>query len=184
MIDNEPINVSSRAAPDFVDMNGDGKKDLIVGSMEGFIKVYPNVSGQGRPTFSRPYKASFKDGSPIKVGTRSAPRLFDWDNDGRDDLLIGEVMGYVYFLKDTGTRDEPVFERAERLRLTDGKPLIYPPRGSRSRLTITDWDDDGISDILVGGMDGRIMLFRGSGKPLSIKRREWVRIRLSERFGK
>jgi len=182
MMGDRPINVESRAAPDLVDVDGDGKRDLMVGSMDGFIMVYPNEGDQKKPRFSNPYKMVFKDGRPINVGTRSAPRLFDWDNDGLKDLLIGEVRGYVYFIKNTGSEDKPIFLKAERLRLEDGRPLRYPVKGARSRLTITDWDGDGISDIILGGIDGRVILFRGTGEPLRIKRREWIKIRLLERF--
>ncbi len=177
-----PINVGSRAAPDFVDLNGDGRKDLVVGNMDGFIMVYTNVGVEGRPAFSGPYKLSLKGGSPINVGTRSAPRLFDWDGDGLKDLLIGEVRGYVYFIKNTGTEDKPLFIKAERLRLEDGRPLKYPLKGARSRLAVTDWDDDGVPDLIVGGMDGRLMFYKGTGRPLKIKRWRWLKMRFLERF--
>jgi hypothetical protein len=182
MMGDRPISVRSRAAPDLVDINGDGRKDLMVGGKDGFIMIYPDTGNQEEPRFSGSYKMSFKDGRPINVGTRSAPRFFDWDNDGLKDLLIGEAMGYVYFIKDTGSKDKPVFLKAERLRLEDGRALRYPLKGARSRLTVADWDGDRIPDIILGGMDGRVMLFRGTGEPLRIKRREWIKMRLLERF--
>lgn len=182
MIDGRPISVGGRATPDLIDWNGDGKDDLIVGSVDGYIWVFLNVGDNKMPSFSHPSKVMFKDGRPVNVGGRSAPRVFDWDRDGRNDMLIGEVMGYVYFLRNVGTNDAPAFNRAERLRLINGISLKYPVKGARSRLSITDWDNDGIYDLVLGGMDGRVMLFKGSDKPLRIKLKDWIIIRLKERF--
>jgi len=184
MAGGKPVGVGSRAAPDLVDINGDGRRDLIVGSMDGFIMVYPNIGARGRPVFSGSYKLTFKDGSPINVGTRSAPRFFDWDGDGLRDMLVGELMGYVYFIRNTGTDNRPFYNKAVKLRLEDGRPLRYPLEGARSRLSVADWDGDGIFDILLGGMDGRVILFRGTGEPLRIKRWRWLRLRFSEEFRK
>ena len=39
------INVGARAAFDVVDWNDDGKLDLVVGGMDGMIRVYLNQTG-------------------------------------------------------------------------------------------------------------------------------------------
>jgi hypothetical protein len=77
-----------------------------------------------------------------------------------------------------GTNNNPVFERSEKLLLTTGEPLLYSGKrgGHRARLTVTDWNNDGIHDILAGGTDGRVMIFAGAPEPLliSMKDRFWL----------
>ncbi|GAB4539512.1 MAG: hypothetical protein Fur0020_08430 [Thermodesulfovibrionia bacterium] len=176
------IGVGGRATPESIDWNNDGRDDLIVGSIDGSVFLFLNTSNDRIPSFTHPTRLAFKNGKPINVGVRSAPRVFDLDGDGKKDLLIGEVMGYVYFLRNVGSDESPAFERAERLRLMDGMPLKYPINGARSRLSISDWDDDGIHDILIGGMDGRVMLFKGLKGDLRIRLKRWIVIRVKELF--
>jgi hypothetical protein len=50
---NKPINVDiGHAAPAVIDLNGDGKKDLLVGQFgEGKVRVYLNQGGDESPRF-------------------------------------------------------------------------------------------------------------------------------------
>jgi hypothetical protein len=166
--DGKPIKVGERAAPVADDWNGDGKKDLLVGNFVGNIRVYLNKGSDTAPLFGSSYNLKLRNGKDIKIGTRSAPRIFDWDRDGKKDILAGEFEGYIYFLRNTGTNSAPAFDGYEKLLLSTGKPLLYSGRetGHRIRLDVTDWNNDGIYDILAGGTDGRVMLFAGSHEPL------------------
>jgi hypothetical protein len=98
-------------------------------------------------------------GIDFDIGSRAAPRIYDWNHDGLNDLLVGEVEGYVYFLENTGSNDSPSFESAERMFLQNGDPLQYSTSYPRSRLYVTDWNEDGLDDILLGGADGRVQLY-------------------------
>ncbi len=173
-----PINVGGRAAPAVDDWNGDGKKDLLVGNFDGNIKIFLNEGTDTAPIFNSSYNLMFSNGREVNIGTRIAPRIFDWDRDGLKDLLAGEFEGNIYFLRNKGTNNKPVFDSSEKLLLTTGEPLLYSGkgRGHRARLTVTDWNNDGIHDILAGGTDGKVIFFAGSPEPLliSIKDRFWL----------
>jgi len=80
-----------RATPVVSDWNEDGKKDLIVGNMEGTIIIYLNKGTDSFPAFDPPFLLSL-DGKIFNAGTRSAPRMYDWNKDGLKDLLIGEMQ--------------------------------------------------------------------------------------------
>jgi len=160
------INAGERAAPVADDWDGDGKKDLIIGNMEGNIVIYLNKGSDSLPAFDSSFLLQV-DGKVFDAGTRSAPRLYDWNKDGFKDLLAGEMEGYVYYLKNIGTRKAPLFNKAEKLVLRNGDLLRYPdPTGNpRSRLFVTDWNDDGLDDILSSGRDGKVMLFLAVPEP-------------------
>jgi len=170
----EPLDVGKRATPEYADINGDGKRDLIIGNLGGYILIYPNVGTNSEPSFNNFYLLKFNNGKPVHIHSRTAPRLYDWDRDGRIDLLTGEVNGGVYFLRNTGTNSEPVFKDAVPVFKKDGTPLKYTASMARSRLSVADWDNDGTPDILLGGVDGRIMLFRGTGDILHIRIKDLI----------
>ena len=164
--DGTNINAGDRATPVANDWDGNGKDDLIIGNMEGNIVIYLNKGTDSVPVFGSSFLLQ-ADGKVFDAGTRSAPRIYDWNKDGLSDLLIGEAEGYVYYLKNVGTRNAPLFKKAEKLALGNGDFLRYPdPTGSpRSRLFVTDWNDDGLDDILLSGKDGKAMLFLAAPEP-------------------
>jgi len=171
-----------RATPAASDWNGDGKKDLIIGNMEGTIIIYLNNGTDSHPVFDTSFPLLL-DGKIFDVGTRSAPRIYDWNKDGLKDILVGEMQGYVYYLKNIGTHNSPLFRKAEKLVLGNGEFIRYPdPTGSsRSRLFVTDWNDDGLDDIVLSGRDGRILLYlatsEASHSPRVLVKRIWYQSR-------
>jgi len=55
----------------------------------------------------------------IDVGSWSVPYVYDWDSDGRKDLLVGYrdgEHGYVSFLRNMGTDDNPLLSEPEILK--------------------------------------------------------------------
>jgi len=154
---------SERAAPIVDDWNEDGKKDLIVGRMGGTIEIYLNEGTDALPVFST-LSLLQVDGTDFDIGTRSAPRIYDWNHDGLKDMLIGELYGNIYYLENVGTNAAPVFDSYEMFLLANGDPLKYdyannPTGAPRSRLFVTDWNEDGLDDIIVGGANGKLELY-------------------------
>jgi hypothetical protein len=170
----EDLCVDGRAAAIHEDWNGDGFKDLLVGILEGGIRIYLN-DGSDRFTYSTDVDASGWEPVPYAYQSRSSPRFFDWDGDGLKDLLVGVVHGEVWYFRNVTTDPENtpfVFDTAEKLMLADGvTELRYTVSGSagpRSRLYVTDWNEDGLPDIVLGGNDGRLMLFLAENPVLEV----------------
>ncbi len=97
----------SRCCPQVYDMNGDGKKDLIMGENDGQIYYYQNTGTDASPAFSG-YQAVQSNGSPIDVSFGTRLWVNDWNENGVPDLLVSTFEGYVYvFIADlTGTADQ------------------------------------------------------------------------------
>ncbi len=59
------------------------------------------------------FSGYIQDGSgDIDVGEYSVPVVYDWNNDGNKDLLVGqnnEGHGYVSYYQNIGSNDAPVF---------------------------------------------------------------------------
>jgi len=80
--------------------------------MDGHILVLLNEGTNAAPVFNGATRLQV-DGIDFDIGTRAAPRVFDWNYDGLKDILVGEYEGYVYFLQNVGTNAAPVFDTAE-----------------------------------------------------------------------
>jgi hypothetical protein len=149
------------------DWDGDGLHDLLVGQTgpnEGQdIVVYRNTGTAKAPSLDTP--------APVKltgpVMRRPSPYLVDWDKDGKPDLLCGTDKPRIFFFRNTGTRKAPAFAPGEALDLK-GEPF---EAGSRCRIDVTDWNNDGKRDLLVGNFHsygtggskygGNVLLFLG-----------------------
>lgn len=161
MISERDLSGAQRILPVPYDWNRDGSKDIIVGGMDGTIRIYLDHGSDESPGFND-YFLLKAGKSIVNVGSRSAPRIYDFNKDGLNDILVGELFGYVYFLKNVGSDDDPALKRVDKLFLKHGDALKYPGESPRSRLDVTDWNNDGIDDIIVGGGDGKVMLFLAS----------------------
>lgn len=96
-----------RGSPEIVDLNGDGKKDLIVGDNAGYVYYHENIGGDASPAFASGggVRLRTKDGSYIKVYSGAHIDAADWDADGNIDILVGDFYGYneVFINTETGS---------------------------------------------------------------------------------
>ena len=101
-----------RVVPTFGDLDGDGDLDMIVGTETGHVHYYENTGGAGPMNFSTPPVLQMQDdqGSIINVSSFSTPSLFDLDNDGLLDLVIGSRMGGMFYYRNNGNSSVPSFE--------------------------------------------------------------------------
>ncbi len=145
------------------DWDDDGLKDLLIGqdgAKGSEIVFYKNTGTKDAPKFAAPALLKLPD---IKV-RRPSPYTIDWDQDGKQDLLLGTDKAEVYFLKNSGTNDKPELKVARKINLTSEEFA----KGSRCRIDVTDWNADGKLDLLVGNfyaykkpIGGNVWLFLG-----------------------
>jgi len=150
-----PIAITGTAsAVHAADWDGDGDYDLIIGTITGYVYL---VQNEGTPeSYSFGKEQHLKaGGNSIHVDRRAGPFTADWDGDGDLDLLVGADDGSVSLYCNTGTNRSPELTSAIQL----VPPVkVYsrdnPPkevcRGRRSKICVTDWNEDGLLDLLVG----------------------------------
>jgi len=154
------LDVGYNSFPAVFDWNGDGMKDLIVGSQDSVLRFYLNQTSDTWPMF-QDYQAVIAGDTTIDF-RHANPCMFDLDEDGRKDLVVGHYDGYVHFFRNVGDDTLPVFEAGESLRFEDGTPVRYGPDfWWHSRCSFGDWDNDGTPDFLMTTRDGTCALFRG-----------------------
>jgi len=96
-----------RASPIVIDLDMDGRKDILAGNTDGQLLFYRNIGTDAEPIFSD-YKLVESNGVPIDLpgSPRSRPFLCYWTGDGHfgpidayPDVLIGASDGKVHLYR-------------------------------------------------------------------------------------
>ncbi len=88
--DGEDIWVGTESAPAYADLDGDGARDLVVGSIFARLMFYRNAGSNENPEFAAGVPLNDENGQ-INLMQYSRPELFDWDLDGDMDIISGLV---------------------------------------------------------------------------------------------
>lgn len=139
-----------------MDLNGDGKKDIISGSYPGQIYLFARKNSGA---FADGVVINDKKGLPINVGRATSVALADWDGDGDLDLVVGNMEGAVYLVINEGTASKYAFGTPKPM-LAGGKALTVSDLAGP---TIADWDNDGSPDLLVGDGKGAVGFYKNIG---------------------
>ena len=141
-----------------MDWNNDGKKDIVTGEYNGNIRIYLNTNTDAAPVFNG-YTLIKVSGITFDAGYYSAPHVVDWNNDNKKDLIIGESLGNVFLLINTGSDENPVFSASEFIEDSGGTLDV----GDVCAPTTLDLNGDGKKDLLVGEKAGNLHFFENVG---------------------
>lgn len=136
------IDTDQDPSPFCTDIDGDGLLDLLLGDAPGNIYHYEQDS-----LYSQSFSLNNSNFNSIDTGNYSTPALTDIDSDNLYDLIIGSQNGNVsrYEQQSSGSN---VFSL-----ITSDLNSINVGWGSPA---VTDIDNDGYSDLLIGDGDGKI----------------------------
>jgi hypothetical protein len=109
----------------------------------------------------------------------------DHDDDGKIDLVAGDESGAVWFFRNVGTSSKPKLAAGIKVE-SNGVPISAPQNkytvengvykvtetiagssplaASYSKIELTDWNEDGLTDMLVGHSKGHFLLYYNTGK--------------------
>lgn len=146
--------------PAVADLDGDGDPDLLLGRADGQLNYYRNDASPGNPANFVFVTGNYE---AIDVGLYSAPELYDLDQDGDFDLLVGDHRGRIYYYENVGTSTS-----ASYILITDTMGGIKindftddPLSNGFAKPRIVDVDGDGQPELLVGAGNGAVEVFDG-----------------------
>ena len=167
----------------YVDYDGDGDHDIIVGvgdwtdygwdhaydskgkwkngPLHGLIYLVKNLGSDSEPSYALNAERIQAGGADIDVYGWPSPNFADFDGDGDLDLICGEFLDSFTYFENHGTRQEPVYGAGVKLLQEDGQPLVMDLQMITP--TSIDWDSDGDLDLIVGDEDGRVALIENTG---------------------
>ena len=150
---------------DVADWDGDGLGDVVTGSFGGKLEWHRNEGKADKPTFG-PGKPFFN----LSLAYNSHPRIVDFNQDGRLDLLLGVNWGTVSLYRNVKTAGESSLSASRLMQWSDGTNLnIRKLNGDDTTPELADLDGDGVLDLISGGKNGRLFFMRGVGFPVRVE---------------
>ncbi len=139
--------------PTFGDLTGDGISDLVFGNVNGYISVYKNYASSESVT---PNFLFMTDSLPgITVDHYSAPCIFDFNQDGRTDLLVGNRTGKITYYEDTSSTNQKKLA-LQTISLGDVKAGDVNNIYGYCVPFIGKMDNTNIDYLIIGNIDGTI----------------------------
>lgn len=156
------------------DFTEDGWPDLIVGDEDGRVALIEHTGRviDGMPIFLQPHYFRQK-ADKVKFGALATPFAFDWNGDGREDIIAGNSAGYIGFIENMG--GNPPRWNAPKLMEADEEVIriMAGPNGSiqgpaeakwgYTTLSVADWNHDGLPDLIVNSIWGKVIWYENIG---------------------
>ncbi|MBG56250.1 MAG: hypothetical protein CL935_03875 [Deltaproteobacteria bacterium] len=163
------LDIGRRAFPAFIDIDGDGFLDLIVGNHEGELRYYrsDHSSGNVQWILESNYFLGYKGGS------NAAPVLYDLDEDEDLDLLVGNQSGSIHYWENKGITEiaDFVFNPTVFIGVTSGRNSVP---------AVIDLNKDGKKDVLMGKFNGQLYKYirKDIGKEIRfmLERRKYLNL--------
>ena len=153
---NRVIDVGDFACPQIIDVDGDGKNDLIIGGRNGKIAYYHHT---GSATATIPIIDSISHfWGNIKVNQFGYPTGYSYPflfkENGSTNLLVGTQEGHLRMYNQIDGNLNGSFTLVDSMYQN-----IY--EGSRTALAGADINNDGFMDLIVGNYSGGVDFYNG-----------------------
>ena len=164
------------AAPQLVDLNKDGKLDIVMGRKNGSLAYFENKGTATAPNFTATPSIDsigkittaemvLSGGIPYYFDGYSIPHVCDLDRDGNYEILVGSETGRVFLYRNFDASANRVCEEITQI-YSDNKGVGYSDLffGTKSSASSADIDGDSIPEILIGNIRGGIRMYEAKIK--------------------
>lgn len=166
-LQNQSIDVGVGAHPVAADVDGDGDLDVLLAARYYDTENLTNKSCihlLRNDTVNGQWQLNWISQDWMNLSSLNFQNIYpswgDWDGDGDGDLILGELNGNLYLLRNTGTSSTPVFGLPEMLSDAVGAVIDL---GQSSTPLLVDLNQDGLLDLVAGEKTGNVNFFKNVG---------------------
>lgn len=156
------IDIGNAAYPQVIDLDRDGKKDLLVGEYNGTLNYFQNTGSAGSPqlTFIKDTLGAVRVVEPSYSYGQAMPYVFD--DGGTYKMAVGSQRGYMYMYGNIDGNLNGTFAKLDS---------VYGGirEGEHVAPCIADLTGDGIPDLIIGNYSGGVSFFKGRPNLTSIE---------------
>lgn len=146
------IDVGNFAFPQLIDVDRDGKLDLVIGRQNGFVSYYRNTGTTSSPTFTLITGAfgGIDVREPLFSTGYSTP--FMYDDNGSYKMLVGSEKGWIWQF------DNIDGNLSGQFNLVDST-FMNVREGARTYINGADLNNDSLMDLVIGNYAGGLGLY-------------------------
>ncbi len=161
---------SIESSPQFADINGDGRDELIVADANGLVHAFRSRGGElkGWPVKERRVETP---NGPVRAGLLSSPAVADLLGDGKQDVVVGGAEGYVYAWGPNGSAlpgwpvHTSAFQGPDPQHQHWESAVVDAP--AVGELDGPAGGDANGPEVIVGAGDGKVYAFHRDGSPVA-----------------
>lgn len=150
----QQIDVGTFSAPFAVDVDRDGRTDLLIGTKEGRIHYYKNTGtgGQMQLELQSTGWGGVHVARPGEPNGYATPFLFR--KQGQSYLICGSESGHFWLYSHIDGNEEGIFALEDSL-------LLGSRNGVRTAIALADLDGDGYPEAITGSDAGGLAFYKG-----------------------
>ena len=166
----EMIDRGSNALPVLFDYNGDAKLDLVIANKSFYdnnsdqiskLALYENTGTSVQLSFEL-VDDDYLNLNDLGLSLALYPSFGDMDNDGDEDLILGDLNGVLHYFENTAGQGNIADFNLSIPGMTDQNGSVIDV-GQFATPFITDINRDGKNDLVIGERNGNLNYYENTG---------------------